>query len=303
MGYNIAEKIFDQHMHIVRDVHFDVDKYKVNELYVIKHTITNAHTIDGKMVGKLIKAEVDALIFDIFTEVIPEGVLPTDPHNYYSIKTITLFIDDIIEKQIEIERLLTETEAVVYLTSAIAKDCTKDIIPEPINEKPTLADKYKGDLSIYTPLLRTPRPSPIEQMILSSKSRLKPNIQAAYKIDSKEEAEDLAENSMLKIAEEVYDSSLDKHQNYTVDIPEMGKPFSFVNINWKFNIKAFENLCGKIEVTFRKGSNQIRFNTSNKFIFVTEDTIRILNRSGLNVTIYNKDFRESFDKIEFRVIQ
>jgi hypothetical protein len=83
----------------------------------------------------------------------------------------------------------------------------------------------------------------------------------------------------------------------------MGGPFSFLNINWKFSTRAFENLRGKIEVTFRKGSNFIRFNTSSKFIFVTEDTIRILNRNGLDVNIYNNDFRESFDKIEFRVIQ
>lgn len=298
MGYNIPEKIFDQHMHIVRDVHFDVDEYKVNELYVIRHTISNAHTVDGKMIGKLIKAEPDALTFDIFTKVTPKDIiiLPTDPHNYYSIETITLFIDDIIEKKIEIERLMTESEADFRTANIVSVKVEPEC-------KSVLADKYKGDLSIYAPLLRTPNPSPFDQMILSSKSRLKSDIQAAYKINNKEEAEDLAENSMLKIAEEVYDSSLDEYRNYTVDIPEMGEPFSFVNINWKFNTKAFENLCGKIEVAFRKGSNQIRFNTSNKFIFVTEDTIRILNKSGLNVTIYNNDFRESFDKIEFKVIQ
>jgi hypothetical protein len=34
-----------------------------------------------------------------------------------------------------------------------SKECAKDIIPEPSNEKPALADKYKGDLSQFTPLL------------------------------------------------------------------------------------------------------------------------------------------------------
>lgn len=289
MENKIPQKSFDAQMHIIRDVHFDVDKYKVGELYVINQKDPGYLSVQGKIVAQLrevnereLKFKVLALNYD------PET---GNPYNTYSIGGLRFTIDDIIDRQIEIERLLTETEAVVYLTSAIAKDCAKDIIPEPINEKPTLTNKYKGDLSIYTPLLRISSPSPIEQMILSSKSRLKPDIQAAYKINSKEEAE------------EVCDSSLDEYRNYTVDIPEMGEPFSFVNINWKFNTKAFENLCGKIEVTFRKGSNQIRFNTSNKFIFVTEDTIKILNRSGLNVTIYNNDFRESFDKIEFKVIQ
>ena len=157
MGNMIPQKSFDAQMHIIRDVHFDVDKYKVGELYVIKHNINNAHTnhftIDGKMVGKLIEAEPCALTFDIFTKVTPEGILPTDPHNYYGITTITLLLDDIIERQIEIERLLTETEAAVYLMGAISKECTKEIIPEPSNEKPVLADKYKGDLSQFTPLL------------------------------------------------------------------------------------------------------------------------------------------------------
>ena len=128
MEDKIPQKSFDEQMHIIRDVHFDVDKYKIDELYVIKHKITNAHTIDGKMVGKLIKAEGNALTFDIFIEVIPEGLLPTDPHKYYCIKTITLLLDDIIEKQIEIERLLTETEAALYLMNTISKECAKDVI-------------------------------------------------------------------------------------------------------------------------------------------------------------------------------
>ena len=153
MGNKIPQKSFDAQMHIIRDVHFDVDKYKVGELYAIKHVTNNAHTVDGKMVGKLIEADAKALTFDIFVKVTPEGILPTDPHNYYGITTIMLLLDDIIERQIEIERLLTETEAAVYLMGTISKECAKDIIPEPSNEKPTLTDKYKGDLSQFTPLL------------------------------------------------------------------------------------------------------------------------------------------------------
>lgn len=141
MENKIPQKSFDEQMHIIRDVHFDVDKYKIDELYVIKHKITNAHTIDGKMVGKLIKANAHALTFDIFTEVIPEGVSPTDPHNYYGITTITLLLDDIIEKQIEIERLLTETEAAVYLISTISKEYAKAKIPVSIDRSRYIADK------------------------------------------------------------------------------------------------------------------------------------------------------------------
>ena len=270
----LSQGSFDKQLHIIRDVRFDINEYKIDELYVIKHATNNAHTVDGKMVGKLVEADAKALTFDIFVKVTPEGILPTDPHNYYGITTIMLLLDDIIERQIEIERLMTESEAAVYLTGLFAKECAKDLIPTPSD--------FRTDKSLMNRSI---------------------DLKAAYKIDSKEEAEELAENSMLKIAEEAYDSSLDEYRNYTVDIPEMGGPFSFLNINWKFSTRAFENLCGKIEVTFRKGSNQIRFNTSNKFIFVTEDTIKILNRNGLNVTIYNNDFRESFDKIEFRVIQ
>jgi hypothetical protein len=183
---------------------------------------------------------------------------------------------------------MTETEATVYLGMAVLDEAKQSTL-DPKDPK------FNRLLGIV--------PDHSQFPYILERTHSYQELQAAYKINNKEEAEDLAENSMLKIAEEVYDSSLDEYRNYTVDIPEMGEPFSFVNINWKFNTKAFENLCGKIEVTFRKGSNQIRFNTSNKFIFVTEDTIRILNRSGLNVTIYNKDFRESFDKIEFKVIQ
>lgn len=141
MENKIPQKSFDEQMHIIRDVYFDIDKYKIDELYVIKHKITNAHTIDGKVVGKLIKANPHALTFDIFTEMIPEGILPTDPRNYYGITTITLLLDDIIEKKIEIEHLMTETEAAVYLMSTISKEYAKAIIPVLINGSHYIADK------------------------------------------------------------------------------------------------------------------------------------------------------------------
>jgi hypothetical protein len=290
MKNNIPEKIFDQHMHIVRDVHFDVDKYKIGELYVINHIVHPNYLHFGepcKTVGYLKSASEHSLQFRTMKR--REICNDTDAVYYiYAIDDFTLTIDEIIDKEIEIERLMTETEATVYLGMAVLDEAKQSTL-DPKDPK------FNRLLGIV--------PDHSQFPYILERTHSYQELQAAYKINNKEEAEDLAENSMLKIAEEVYDSSLDEYRNYTVDIPEMGEPFSFVNINWKFNTKAFENLCGKIEVTFRKGSNQIRFNTSNKFIFVTEDTIRILNRSGLNVTIYNKDFRESFDKIEFKVIQ
>lgn len=275
----LPQKSFDSQLHIIRDVHFDVGKYKIGELYVINHMVHPNYLHFGdspcKTVGYLKTASEYSLQFRTMKRC--KICNDTDAVYYtYTIDDFTLTIDEIIEKEIEIERLLTETEAAMYLAGVFVKESAKDLIPTPSD--------FRTDKALMN------RTRTID-------------LTAAYKIDSKEEAEELAENSMLKIAEEAYDSSLDEYKNYTVDIPGMGGPFSFLNIDWKFSARAFENLCGKIEVTFRKGSNQIRFNTSNKFIFVTEDTIRILNRNGLNVTIYNKDFRESFDKIEFRVIQ
>lgn len=153
MGNMIPQKSFDAQMHIIRDVHFDVDKYKVGELYAIKYKTPNALTIDEKIVGKLTKVERDALTFDIFERCPLESIPEHDMKNHYTIETLILSIDLILRDRIEVERLLTETEAAVYLMSTISKECAKDIIPEPSNEKPALVDKYKGDLSWVAPLL------------------------------------------------------------------------------------------------------------------------------------------------------
>lgn len=292
MGYNIPEKIFDQHMHIVRDVHFDVDKYKVNELYVIKHTITNAHTIDGKMVGKLIKAEADALTFDIFTEVIPEGVLPTDPHNYYSIKTITLFIDDIIEKKIEIERLMTESEADFRTTNTVSMKV------EPEGES-VLADKYKGDLSIYTPLLTTSNPSSIDQMILSNKSRLKSDIQAAYKIDTKTAEECIDFGEMAKDVLEEDPNIIDKNQ-YVCYLPTHKRPVSFINENGTFAHELFNGYESSLKVTMTKGDSEISIKTSVKNLKVDTDIIAIRNGNHtVSVKLHKDSFYKIYDNIKF----
>lgn len=287
MENKIPQKSFDEQMHIIRDVHLDVDKYKIDELYVIKHKITNAHTIDGKIVGKLIKAEGNALTFDIFTEVIPEGLLPTDPHRYYCIKTIMLLLDDIIEKQIEIERLLTETEAVVYITSAIAKECAKDIIPEPINEKPVLTGKHIGDLSRFMPSQR--------------------KLSAAYKID-KDDAKELIENGPMKIVEDMMNNNTDdsavdtkiNRLNYMCYIPGTKNGISFICSDGSFAYGLFDKFKGSIKVSLRCEELAISFRTSSKNITADGDTISIKNGNGTIKTVLHKDsFYKVFDIIRF----
>ena len=140
MSKKITQKAFDSQLHIIRDVHFDIDKYKVGELYVINNTLEGIVDNDdiktfqgGKVIGQLVKANRDSLIFEV-------PVYFKDPNTggIYSFEDVTLSIDTIINYRIEIERLLTETEATVYLMSAISKECAKDIIPEPISRNPVL---------------------------------------------------------------------------------------------------------------------------------------------------------------------
>ena len=141
MENKIPQKSFDSQLHIIRDVHFDVDKYKVGELYVINNTLEGIADTDdiktfqgNKVIGRLVKANKDSLIFEV-------PVYFKDPNTggIYSFENITLSIDAIINYRIEIERLLTETEAAVYLMGAISKECAKDIIPESIEAA------YKND--------------------------------------------------------------------------------------------------------------------------------------------------------------
>lgn len=151
MNNKIPQKSFDAQMHIIRDVHFDVDKYKVGELYVINMKDPTYLAIQNKIVALLIAARKHELEFRVLVQSIDKSwnVIP----DTFKIGVLKLSIDDIINSRIEIERLMTETEAAIYLMGAVSKECAKDIIPEPSNKKPALADKYKGDLSWVSPLL------------------------------------------------------------------------------------------------------------------------------------------------------
>ena len=305
MGNMIPQKSFDAQMHIIRDVHFDVDKYKIDELYVIKHATNNAHTVDGKMVGKLIEADAKALTFDIFVKVSPEGVLPRDPHNYYGITTITLLLDDIIERQIEIERLLTETEAAVYLMSSISKECAKDIIPEPINRKPVLADKYKGDLSHFI----MPNSLACGEKYLYTDGTLKyvgmgeehPSIdKAAYKNGDAFDRFMRSEPITLKAEPEPAVDTNVNRLNYVCCIPATKRGVSFIKEDGSFAYELFDRFKEGIKVNLKCGETIISFRTSPKNITADGDTISMRNGNGtIKIVLHKDSFYKVFDIIRF----
>lgn len=127
MSNKISQKAFDSQMHIIRDVHFDVDKYKVGELYVINNTLEGIADTDdiktfqrNKVIGQLVKANKNSLIFEVL-------VYFKDPNTggIYSFENISLSIDTVINNQIEIERLMSETEAVKYIIASKSDACSQ----------------------------------------------------------------------------------------------------------------------------------------------------------------------------------
>ena len=285
MENKIPQKSFDAQMHIIRDVHFDVDKYKVDELYVINQKDPGYLSVQGKTVAQLREVNEHELKFKVLA-------LNYDPktgnsYNTYSIGGLRFTIDDIIDRQIEIERLLTETEAVVYLTSAIAKECAKDIIPEPINKKPVLTGKHIGDLSRFMPSQR--------------------KLSAAYKID-KDDAKELIENGPMKIVEDMMNNNTDdsavdtkiNRLNYMCYIPGTKNGISFICSDGSFAYELFDKFKAGIKVSLKCEELTISFRTSSKNITADGDTISIKNRNGTIKTVLHKDsFYKVFDIIRF----
>ena len=285
MGYNISEKSFDQYMHIVRDVHFDVDKYKVGELYVINNTLEgivdndDIKTFQGsKVIGQLVKANMDSLIFEV-------PVYFKDPNTggIYSFEHITLSIYAIINYHIEIERLLTESESDFRTVNMITQGQIKEIIPEPNKSD----DKYIGDLSIYTGLPTTP-PSHIVEQLMS-------DIRAAYKINTPEEAAEIAKNSQMNIVEDILRAAEDEKKNYVVWLTSIydgsSKPFSILDSEGDFDPEPFKGLntgSGRVLVKLVKGNSTVQFNVLSKYIKVTSDAIvitRSKNKSSISMTL------------------
>ena len=280
----IPQKSFDKQMHIIRDARFDVDKYKVGELYVInnssKHIDDNVWHINlDKVVGILKYVHEKFLSFKVLRYYEHDNTVS------YNSSPLRIDIDDIINKQIEIERLMTETEAVVYLMGAVSKECAKDVIPEPSNEKPVLADKYNGDLSQFTTLLGN----------------------NAYKFPNKENPLQHTKNDddIMKLAEE-------EKKNYSILLTDpfsgLSKSFSILDSEGNFDPEPFKGLTigsGRVLVKLVKGNSKVQFNVNSKYIKVTSDAIIITgnkNKSSIFMTLMRDNFREMFDKIEFEQI-
>jgi hypothetical protein len=282
MENKIPQKSFDEQMHIIRDVHFDINKYKVGELYVINQKDPNYLSVQDKTVAQLTEAHEHELKFKVL--VMNHDLTSGDLFSTYYVCDLSLTIDDIIKRQIEIERLMTETEAVVYLTNAISKECAKNIIPDPSNEKPVLADKYNGDLSQFTTLLGI----------------------NAYKFPNKENPQQHTKNDdIMKLAEE-------EKKNYAILLNDpfsgMSKSFSILDSEGDFDQEPFKGLTigsGRVLVKLVKGNSKVQFNVNSKYIKVTSDAIIITgnkSKSSIFMTLMRDNFREMFDKIEFEQI-
>jgi hypothetical protein len=301
MKNKIPQKSFDAQMHIIRDVHFDVDKYKVGELYAIKHKVDLAHTIDGKIVGELTAVDPTMLRFNIFIGWCKNsGATAPKPERLYSIEPLELSINEIIDKRIEIERLLTETEAAVYLTSVFVKESANDLFKAQLawQKGPVGVDyfctpeKYQGDISVY--------------------SSLKSDIQAAYKINTPEEAVEIAKDSQMNIVDDIMKAAEEEKKNYAVwltgYLSGLSKPFSILDSEGNFDPVPFDGLTtgsGRVRVKLVKGYSTVQFNVHSKYIKVTSDEIIITgnkNKSSICMTLMRDNFREMFDKIEFEQI-
>ena len=270
MENKIPQKSFDAQMHIIRDVHFDVNKYKVGELYVIKYKIPNALTINEKVVGKLTKVERDALTFVIF-EMCPLKSVH-DIKNHYTLETLMLSIDLILRDSIEVERMLTETEAVAYLMNVMSKEYTTDMIEEH-----------------------------------------KSLINAAYKINTPEEAAEIAKDSQMNIVDDIMkDDSEEEKNNYVVWLTSsysgISKPFSILDSEGDFDAEPFKGLVtgsGRVRVKLVKGKSTIQFIIHSNYIKVAPDVIAIIGNNtkrSIFMTLMRDNFREMFDKIEFEQI-
>ena len=291
MGTMIPQKAFDSQLHIIRDVHFDVDKYKVGELYVINNTLEGIADTDdiktfqgNKVIGRLIKANKDSLIFEV-------PVYFKDPNTggIYSFENITLSIDTIINYRIEIERLLTETEAAVYLGMA-ALDEGKQSTLDPKDPKFNRLLGIAPDHSQF--------PYTLER------THSYQELQAAYKIDEEtakecvdygQVAKDLVVAEMVKHRDSRY---LMSHLKSTSQ--SLPYVLTFINDKGEFDPTPFKDMVGTIKITMRNGTSEIVWYTAKKNIRIVPNTIEIRNRNGTVQMILTKDtFFLMFDKITF----
>lgn len=313
MENKIPQKSFDAQMHIIRDVHFDVDKYKVGELYVINQKDPAYLSVQNKTIAQLTEAKEHELKFKALA-------LNYDPetgnsYNTYSIGGLRFTIDDILERRIEIERLMTETEAVVYLTSIIPKVCAEELIPKPIDEKPVLNEAKQSTLDPKDPKFNrllgiVPDRSQFPYTLEHTHSYQE--LQAAYKINTPEESAEIAKDSQMNIVDDIMKAAEEEMKNYVVWLADslsgLSKSFSILDYKGDFDPEAFKRLAagsGRVRVKLVKGNSTIQFNVLSKYIKVTSDAIVITRnktKSSICMTLMRDNFREMFDKIEFEQI-
>lgn len=295
MKNKIPQKSFDSQLHIIRDVHFDVDKYKVGELYVINNTLEGIADNDdiktfqgGKVIGQLVKANRDSLIFEV-------PVYFKDPNTggIYSFEDMTLSIDTIINYRIEIERLLTETEAAVYLGMA-AIDEAKQSTLDPADPK------FNRLLGIV--------PDHSQFPYTLERTHSYQELQAAYKIDEETAKECVDFGQMAKdLVEEDPVAEMVKHRDSRYLMSHLKStsqslPYvlTFINDKGEFDPTPFKDMIGNIKITMSKGTSEIVWYTAKRNIRIVPNTIEIRNRNGTVQMILTKDtFFLMFDKITF----
>lgn len=294
----LPQKSFDSQLHIIRDVHFDVDKYKIGELYVINHMVHPNYLHFGdspcKTVGYLKTASEYALQFRTMKRC--KFCNDTDAVYYtYTIDDFTLTIDEIIEKEIEIERLLTETEAAMFLAGDMLEKSTKKAANELFGygKETTYTSE---DLKKYDAMLGYGKASHDNFWKDFRNCRSQQELQAAYKID-----EDTAKDCVNfgEMAKEAAVREMAEYMKYMV-IRKNGEKLSLFKDGFAFNVDLLDTLSGTVKIKMTKRNSEIIIFTSSKNIKADFNVINIRNRNGTtNMTLTKEDVRLMFDNIIF----
>lgn len=294
----LPQKSFDSQLHIIRDVHFDVSKYKIGELYVINHMIHPNYLHFGdspcKTVGYLKTASEYSLQFRTMKRC--KICNDTDAVYYtYTIDDFTLTIDEIIEKEIEIERLLTETEAAMFLAGDMLEKSTKKAANELFGygKETTYTSE---DLKKYDAMLGYGKAFHDNFWKDSRNCKSQQEIKAAYKID-----EDTAKDCVNfgEMAKEAAVREMAEYMKYMV-IRKNGEKLSLFKDGFVFNVDLLDTLSGTVKIKMTKRDSEIIIFTSSKNITADFNAIDIRNRNGsIEMTLRKEDVRLMFDNIIF----
>lgn len=141
---------------------------------------------------------------------------------------------------------------------------------------------------------------------------MKSDIHAAYKINTPEEAAEIAKYSQMNIVDDILRAAEEEKKNYAVLLTDafsgLKKSFPILDSEGNFDPEPFKGLntgSGRVQIKLVKGNSTIQFNVHSKYIKVTSDAIIIIenkNKSSICMTLMRDNFREMFDKIEFEQI-